>query len=108
MTGLVYDDKNGNGSQDTGEPGVAGAEVTLTDGSRSQALTRTAITNVSGVYTLNDVPVGQYTLQVEMPPGQGGSNPPPVTVNVTGTGAVNVPSVAVQVQKNLYLPSINR
>jgi len=108
VTGQVYDDKNGNGSQDNGEPGVAGAEVTLSDGNRSGSVIRTAITNVSGIYTLNDVPAGQYTLQVTLPPGQSGTNPPPVSVNVTGSGPVNVPSVAVQVKSTIYLPSINR
>ncbi|HRJ40755.1 MAG: MSCRAMM family adhesin SdrC [Caldilineaceae bacterium] len=108
VTGLVYDDQNGNGSQESGEPGIAGAEVTLTDGSRSPELTRTAITNVGGVYTLDDVPVGQYTLQVKLPAGQGGSNPPPVQVTVSGKDTVTVPSVAAQVKRTLYLPSINR
>ena len=108
VTGAVYDDKNGNNSQDGGEPGIAGAEVTLTSASRDVDLTRTAITNVGGVYTFADVPVGQYTLQVKLPVGQSGTNPSPVAVNVTGTGPVNVPSVAVQVMKAIYLPSVQR
>lgn len=108
VTGMVYDDQNGNSSQDNGESGIAGAEVTLTSAIRDVDLTRTTITNASGIYTLNDVPVGQYTLQVTLPAGQSGTNPPPVAVNVTGTGPVNVPSVAVQVMKAIYLPSVQR
>jgi hypothetical protein len=54
------------------------------------------------------VPVGQYSVQVKLPVGQSGATPPPVTVNVTGAGAVTAPPVAVQVMKALYLPSISR
>jgi len=48
--------------------------------------------NVGGIYTFADVPVGQYSVQV----------------NVTGTGGVTVPPVAVRVMRALYLPSISR
>lgn len=108
VSGLVYDDKNGNGSQDNGEPGVAGAEVTLSDGSRSGDLVRVATTDSNGIYTLTDVPVGQYTLQVQLPPGQSGVNPPPLQVTVSGSGPVTVPAVPVEVKQILYLPSIHR
>ncbi len=107
VTGKVFDDKNNNGSQDNGEPGISGAQVTLSNSARSPEVTRTAITDGNGVYTLTDVPLGQYTLQVQLP-GQGNTNPPPVQVTVTGQSTVTVPSVAVQVQNKLYLPSVQR
>jgi hypothetical protein len=108
VSGVVYDDKNGNASQDGGEPGIAGAEVTLTSASRDVDITRTTITNVGGIYTFADVPVGQYSVQVKLPIGQSNTNPPPVTVNVAGTGAITAPPVAVRVMRALYLPSISR
>ena len=108
VTGLLYDDKNGNASQDEGEPGIAGAQVTLTDGKRSVAFTRIATTNGNGVYTLIDVPVGQYTLQVELPAGQTSANIPPLTVNVTSKEPVTVPSTPIEVQYVVYLPATRR
>jgi large repetitive protein len=108
VSGVVYDDKNGSGSQDEGEPGVVGAEVTLTDDTRNVSLTRTAITNGDGLYTFADVPVGQYSLQVVLPGGQSSANPSPIMVNVASGDPVTVPSVAVQTQTKIYLPSVQR
>jgi hypothetical protein len=108
VTGIVYDDKNGSGSQDEGEPGVVDAQVTLSDETRSASLTRTVSTNGQGIYTFADVPVGQYSLHVVLPAGQSSANPSPIMVNVASGDPVTVPSVAVQTQTKIYLPSVQR
>src|SRR5208283_1147834 len=54
ITGTVYDDYNGNGQLDTGEPGLAGWTVYLdTSGSGKLAAgDPSVVTNASGQYTL--------------------------------------------------------
>lgn len=108
VSGVIYDDENGNGSRDAGEAGVAGATVTLQGGnaSVSVALVRTTLTDAGGVYTFTGVPVGQYTLQVDLPGGQGSLNLPSVTVS--GSGMVAVPPTPAQVESSLYLPALER
>ncbi|MGI6874050.1 SdrD B-like domain-containing protein [Amycolatopsis sp. 3B14] len=55
---LLWVDRNGNGTQDAGEPGAAGVAVTLADdGGRPVATTRTA---ADGSYLLDDLPDGSY------------------------------------------------
>jgi hypothetical protein len=44
---------------------VSGAKVTIRN--EETGLTRTATTNASGIYTLTDLPVGSYRLEVEYP-----------------------------------------
>ena len=108
VSGVIYDDENGNGSRDAGEVGVAGATVTLQGGDAgvSVALVRTSITDAAGVYTFTGVPVGQYSLQVDLPGGQGRVNLPALTVN--GSGPVAVPPTAVQVESSIYLPTLEK
>jgi hypothetical protein len=58
--GFVWNDLNGNGIQDAGEPGIEGAVVTLGD--------LVTATNNLGYYELLAAP-GTYELQVQIPPG---------------------------------------
>ena len=109
VSGTLYNDANQNGNQDGDEAGIPDAEVELRDNNRSGEATRTAITDANGVYTFPNVPVGQYTLQVvQLPPGQGAVNLPPLTVDVTGTGAVEVPPAPLVVRRLIYLPTLHR
>jgi SdrD B-like domain len=50
----VWIDSNGNGAQDTGEPGVTGVTVTLFDSANVQVATTT--TNASGNYQFGNLP----------------------------------------------------
>lgn len=59
LTGTVYDDTNNDCVQNTGEFGIAGIEVMLTQGSD----TYLAWTDSSGNYAFN-VPTGAYTIEV--------------------------------------------
>jgi hypothetical protein len=107
---VIFDDENGNGSQDVGEAGIAGATVTLNGGDTgvSIALVRTTMTNADGVYTFTGVPEGQYTIQVDLPGGQSSVNTPTLTVTVSGDGMVAVPPTPVQVGSSIYLPTLQR
>lgn len=107
LTGLVYGDQNGNGTQDAGELGVAGAQVTLTDGWPGGTLIRVAVTDSSGGYALADLPAGDYTLQVSWAGGSGAVTSPPVAVTVT-SGPVSAPPLSVQARNVTWLPAIIR
>jgi hypothetical protein len=63
---LVWQDMNGNGLQEPGEPGLAGLTVTLDDGSGGVA---TAVTDASGHFLFTGLPPATYTLQVPTPLG---------------------------------------
>lgn len=63
---LVWHDVNGNGQQDTGEPGMAGITVQLWNGTKT-ALLDTATTNASGIYSLQAPGPGDYRVRVLLP-----------------------------------------
>ena len=60
--GVKFDDRNGNGVKDTGEPGLSGWTIQLTgsDG-LGNSVQRTATTDADGSYTFS-VPPGTYTV----------------------------------------------
>jgi SdrD B-like domain len=67
---FVWDDKNGNGVQDSGEPGISGAVVNLTgtDGA-GNPVSLTTTTNASGLYEFTNLAPGSYTVTFEKPAG---------------------------------------
>lgn len=58
----VWSDLNGDGQQDSNEPGLAGATITLSNGA-------TTTTDSNGYYTFADLPAGNYTITVQVPAG---------------------------------------
>ena len=76
LAGTVYQDTNGNGAFDAGEPGIANVTLTLsgTNG-LGQSITATATTNSSGVYTFttdtngNAIRPGTYQVVETLPSG---------------------------------------
>lgn len=62
---FVWHDKNANGVQDAGEPGIEDAVVTLAGPSGPQSVN----TNASGDYAFNNLLPGTYTVCVAMPAG---------------------------------------
>jgi len=55
ISGIVFNDLNGNGRRDEGEPGIKGWQIQV-KGPRS----RSTSTNASGVYLLDGLPAGDY------------------------------------------------
>jgi len=69
VTGMVFDDANGNGVQDSGEPGISGLVVSLTPKGGSPL---TATTDAQGRYVIKtELAAGgtDYTITVERPSG---------------------------------------
>ncbi|KAG1654010.1 Serine-aspartate repeat-containing protein D [Nymphon striatum] len=69
VSGVVYQDTNGNGSQDSGEPGIPGATVTITD---TNGGTQTLTTDENGAYEAT-VPAGDTTINIDESTLPGGS-----------------------------------
>ncbi|MEY4413094.1 MAG: hypothetical protein RIQ53_387, partial [Pseudomonadota bacterium] len=106
----VWVDANGNGVQDTGEVGLAGATVTLRDSAGNAVATTT--TDASGVYGF-DVAPGSYSVQVTAPTGyvftgkDSGSNDAvdsdvDATTGRSATVSVNAGDVVSSLDAGLY------
>jgi|GEM_PF-6452990 len=80
--GVVFDDANGNGVQDPGEPGIGGVVVTVTD---SNGNTFTTVTNADGSYSFPGLDPGTYTVTV-------GAGPAGTTLTTSGSNTVTVVS----------------
>jgi subtilisin-like proprotein convertase family protein len=72
---LVWNDLNGNGIQDAGEPGIAGVGVELysstdaTTGNGDDVLRGRAVTDANGNYSISNVPDGLNLFEVFRSPG---------------------------------------
>jgi uncharacterized repeat protein (TIGR01451 family)/fimbrial isopeptide formation D2 family protein len=62
LSGIVFDDKNGNRRQGAGEPGVAGITLRVTWAGPSGPVTITTVTGPGGAWSLSNLPVGNYTV----------------------------------------------
>jgi protocatechuate 3,4-dioxygenase beta subunit len=63
---FVWQDNNGNGIQDAGEPGISGVTVTLTYPNGSTA---TTTTDANGAYSFGSLPAGTYSVAFATPSG---------------------------------------
>ena len=87
--GVVYEDTNGNGTQDIGESGIQGVTVNITD---SLGNTQTVVTDVNGAYTAT-VPAGDTLIDLDestLPGGTTiteGTEPTVITVPAGGTAS---------------------
>ncbi|MBN1888053.1 MAG: hypothetical protein JW850_08675 [Thermoflexales bacterium] len=75
LYGTVFDDRNGNGQQDTGETGIEGVSVTL-DG------VETSLTDLNGAYTFSTTVAGAHTLVETDPSGYRSTTPNSVRLDV--------------------------
>lgn len=71
ISGRVFEDRNGNGAPDAGEPGVPGVTLKLA-GLSGQ---RTAATDASGSFQFTDVAPGAYTVEETDPTGYVSTTP---------------------------------
>jgi hypothetical protein len=93
ISGLKFDDANGNGAQDAGESGVAGVTINLFAASGG-ALVATTTTGADGTFSFAGVDAGSYQVSEVVPEGfvqtlPGGSGMVPVTV-VAGEDSTGV------------------
>ncbi|MBM7772283.1 putative repeat protein (TIGR01451 family) [Actinokineospora baliensis] len=70
---FVWDDTNGNGLQDSGEPGIGGVTVTLYNDAGSPITTTT--TDSNGKYVFADLVAGTYYVGVSLPAGKAFTKP---------------------------------
>jgi large repetitive protein len=109
VIGVVYVDRNGNGVQDPGEPGIAGVVVTLDDGDE---LTEdpTMTTASDGSYVFEGLAAGTYTVLESQPAGYGSSSPlltegpnvRPVTVVADDVARVNFADTVSTIAGRVY------
>ena len=69
VVGCVWDDVDGNGIQDGGEPGIVNVSVRLLD-SGTLATVASTITNAAGGYRLPYQPAGNYLVEITAPTGE--------------------------------------
>ena len=74
VSGVVFDDMNGNGIQDSGESGIYGVAISLCDISGSFFLAGIT-TDGEGHYSFGGLRTGLYTLIETLPDGYAGTTP---------------------------------
>jgi uncharacterized repeat protein (TIGR01451 family) len=80
ITGLKFNDLNGNGVRDTGEPGLANWTIQVTD---SNGITHTTTTDSQGNYSLTVPAPGTYTVAEVLQSGWTQTAPTSGTYSVT-------------------------
>jgi len=83
ITGVVYDDLNANGIRDPGEPGIAGAQVSLSGHAAIGPLT----TGADGTYLFDGLEPGTYSIAATQATGYLDA------LEIAGTAGGNVSSV---------------
>ncbi|WP_456425181.1 SdrD B-like domain-containing protein [Rhodocaloribacter sp.] len=66
---FVWEDLNGDGLQDTGEPGVEGVTVNLLDPNNAYVVLETTSTDVDGLYGFSGLLPGDYVVEFVLPDG---------------------------------------
>jgi large repetitive protein len=84
VAGTVFLDRNKDGIQDPGEPGLPGVTLTLTPVGGGTPVT--VVTDPNGNYTFGNLPAGDYTITETQPVGLGSSTPNTIPVKVTAGG----------------------
>jgi protocatechuate 3,4-dioxygenase beta subunit len=97
----VFEDSNGNGLQDEGEKGQKGVVIHLVDDAGNRVATTTSDAN--GAYEFNNIPPGNYFIQVDLEDGtsfspvvEGGNQVSQVDDQPYGTSPVVELSVGTQ------------
>jgi len=83
VSGAVFEDLNGNGQQDPGEPGIRNTTVQLLNSGGTVIATTT--TNADGSYRFDNVAPGNYTVRETDPAGFSSTTPNNVPVVVSNS-----------------------
>lgn len=106
VDGTVFNDLNANGTQDSGEAGVAGRTVFVdVDGTgKVDSNNPSATTDANGNYTISGVPAGTYTVREVLPTGYALSKPlQTVTVAASQTASgVNFGEIAPSITGTVF------
>jgi hypothetical protein len=88
ITGLKFDDTNGNGVQDSGEGGLADVTINLLT---PAGVVLSTVTAADGTFAFSNLDPGSYTVGEVVPPGYHQTFPaPPGTTTVTVTAGQSV------------------
>ncbi len=87
VNGTVFDDLNGNGVQDPGEPGLGGVTVELLDANGNVVATTTTVGN--GNYSFAGVTPGSYSVRETDPAGFASTTPNTASVSVPPGGSAS-------------------
>ncbi len=88
ISGVNFDDLNGNGIKDSGEPGLQGWKIYLT-GSKVDSM----LTGTNGIYKFDNLLVGNYVVSSESRAGWRITKPTPsnsYTINITQSGTTEI------------------
>ncbi|MBH0082191.1 SdrD B-like domain-containing protein [Salinibacterium sp. SWN167] len=66
LTGVVFDDPDGDGTRDSGEAGIPDATVDVVWAGPNGPVTITVITDANGEWILTNLPAGTYTATVDL------------------------------------------
>ena len=94
VSGVVFNDTNGNGVQDAGEYGVGGVQITLVDS--NGATVSTVNTAGDGTYGFYNVTPGNYAVRETYPTGYTGTTPQTVSITLSSQGAATAAFGALQ------------
>jgi uncharacterized protein (DUF2141 family) len=100
ILGTVFDDRDGDGAQDGGEPGIGGVTITLLQGSSTISST---MTTVNGSYGFAPLFLGDYTVRETDPEGYASTTPNEVSVSLTVPGEK---SVSFGDRRSIFLPIV--
>jgi SdrD B-like domain len=89
ISGVKFEDDNGNGLRDAGEPGIAGVTITLAGGGRVLS----TVTGADGSFSFTGLAAGAYTISETVPPGY-------VQTAPGGSGTIEIDLAAGQVSSN--------
>ncbi|MEL7083369.1 MAG: S8 family serine peptidase [Cyanobacteria bacterium J06597_1] len=85
ISGVHWNDRNGNGKRDAGEPGLKGRTVFIdrNQNGRLEPSEQSAVTDAKGRYVLKDAPAGELTVATVVPDGWKQTQPTAVEYTAT-------------------------
>ena len=93
LVGVVFDDRDGDGVQDPGEPGIPGVEVSVVWNGPNGPVTLIVTTANDGSWELPNLPSGDYDVTIDvstLPDGDVATTPISVSVVVPPGGSASV------------------